>query len=394
MGAIGNLPESTQEEKLHNSILIYFCLSTGIAGFIWGSIYWLGGSFIAGCNPVGYGVFSILNFLAFLWTKNVKIFRFTQTFFMLILPFILQWSLGGFAASSAVMIWALVAPIISLMLSGAEAATPWFIAFVILTIITGFLDSYLVPYASELPSVIITTFYVITIIAMGCVVFFLLQLFSRQRDAAQKQSENLLLNILPKSIAERLKQSSEVIADEFHDVTILFADISGFTSMSARKKPREIVAVLNNIFSEFDTIAISHGLEKIKTIGDAYMAACGLPEPKKNHAEAVMQAAIEMLEFIKDYKIDNEESIKLRIGINTGSVVAGVIGKHKFIYDLWGDAVNVASRMESSGIPNSIQVSNETYYLLKDNYTFEKREGIEIKGKGKMNTYIYSNFHK
>ncbi|MCB1178714.1 MAG: adenylate/guanylate cyclase domain-containing protein, partial [Leptospiraceae bacterium] len=383
-------PENTQEEKLHNSILIYFCLSTGLAGFIWGSIYWMGGSFIAGCNPIGYGFFSLINLFTFVWTKNVKIFRFTQTFFMLILPFVLQWSLGGFAAGSAVMIWALVAPIISLMISGAQAATPWFNAFLILTIISGFLDPYLVPYASNLPVIIVTTLYTITIMAMGCVVFFLLQLFSRQRDAAQKQSENLLLTILPKSIAERLKEEpGKMIADRYENVSIMFADLVGFTPLSEKLSPEEIVEILNEMYTNFDSICENYRVEKIRTIGDGYMAVCGAPVENEDHAFIITSVAIE----IRDYLLKNNLSNKLhiRIGINSGSAIAAIVGKARFHFDLWGDSVNIAARMESLSEPDKIQIAKPTFNLIKEKISCTYRGKIPVKGKGEMETWFVDN---
>lgn len=212
----------------------------------------------------------------------------------------------------------------------------------------------------------------------------------------QDKTERLLLNILPKLIAHRLKQDQQVlakqgvaapIAESFDDVTILFADIVGFTPLSARLPPIEMVNLLNHIFSRFDQLAQQYNLEKIKTIGDAYMVVGGLPVPSDEHAEAIAHMALDMQQAIHCFQAEQGESFQIRIGINTGSVVAGVIGINKFIYDLWGDAVNVASRMESSGIPGRIQVTQETYKRLKDKFEFEERGAIIVKGKGKMTTY-------
>lgn len=204
----------------------------------------------------------------------------------------------------------------------------------------------------------------------------------------QKQTEKLLLNILPQPIAERLKQGQSLIAESFEDVTVLFADIVGFTELSARISPKELVGCLNAIFSEFDRLTERHGLEKIKTIGDAYMVVGGLPTPRDDHAEAIARMALEMFEAIAEINAETSESFNIRIGINTGPVVAGVIGTKKFIYDLWGDTVNTASRMESHGIPGAIQVTEETRDRLRNWFRFERRGTIEIKGKGEMTTYI------
>jgi class 3 adenylate cyclase/FixJ family two-component response regulator len=212
----------------------------------------------------------------------------------------------------------------------------------------------------------------------------------------QEKSERLLLNILPKLIANRLKQDQRLIgerggeapiAEHFDDVTILFSDLVGFTPLSARLEPIALVNLLNQIFSDFDQLAQQHGLEKIKTIGDAYMVVGGLPMPMSNHAEAIAQMALDMQQSINRFQTDIGEPFKIRIGINTGAVIAGVIGRHKFIYDLWGDAVNVASRMESSGVAGRIQVTASTYERLKDQYLFEERGVTLVKGKGEMITY-------
>ncbi|NEP60665.1 MAG: PAS domain-containing protein [Symploca sp. SIO2G7] len=203
----------------------------------------------------------------------------------------------------------------------------------------------------------------------------------------QEKSEQLLLNILPEPIANRLKQDTSAIAEQFDETTIMFADIVGFTPLSAKMPPTELVKLLNQVFSLFDQLAEQHGLEKIKTIGDAYMVVGGLPVAMPNHAEAIANMALDMQRAIDQFQADIGESFQIRIGINTGSVVAGVIGIKKFIYDLWGDAVNVASRMESSGVPGKIQVTTQTYKCLQDKYVLEKRGEIQVKGKGEMTTY-------
>jgi len=204
----------------------------------------------------------------------------------------------------------------------------------------------------------------------------------------QEKSERLLLNILPEAIAARLKQAEGVIADSFSNVTVMFADIVGFTKLSSGIPAIKLVNMLNEIFSAFDQLAEQYNLEKIKTIGDSYMVVGGLPVARHDHAEAIAEMALEMQKTIATLNIKNDKSLSLRIGINTGAVVAGVIGSKKFIYDLWGDTVNIAARMESHGIEGRIQVSAATYHMLWDKYHFDKRGSIEVKGKGKMMTYF------
>ncbi|MCU0543186.1 MAG: MASE1 domain-containing protein [Oscillatoriaceae cyanobacterium Prado104] len=204
----------------------------------------------------------------------------------------------------------------------------------------------------------------------------------------QQQSERLLLNILPEEIANRLKQGDSTIADTFMEATVLFADIVGFTQLSERVSPTELVSLLNEIFSTFDQLAERHGLEKIKTIGDAYMVVGGLPTPRADHAEAIAEMALDMQQAVIQFSKKLDRDVSIRIGINSGPVVAGVIGIKKFIYDLWGDTVNTASRMESHSLPGYIQVTSATYQILQDKYLFESRGSIEVKGKGYMNTYL------
>ncbi len=236
---------------------------------------------------------------------------------------------------------------------------------------------------------------------MGEVILAFYQMFARVRQEIrerqqveirlrneQEKSESLLLNILPAEIAQQLKQQQSAIANRFDEVTILFADIVNFTELAAQISPIELVNSLNQIFSSFDRLAEIYGLEKIKTIGDAYMLVGGLPNPHPDHAVAVAKMALDMQQEITKFKTPTGQTFQIRIGMNTGSVVAGVIGLKKFSYDLWGDAVNLASRMESHGIPGKIQVSEVTYLLIKDEFQLEKRGIIKVKGRGELTTYF------
>ena len=214
----------------------------------------------------------------------------------------------------------------------------------------------------------------------------------RERTAeltAEKQtSERLLLNVLPAPVAERLKQGDGIIVDRFDQVSVLFADIVGFTALSQRTTPEELVTMLDDLFSRFDRLAEEHGLEKIKTIGDAYMVVAGVPQPRPDHADAIARMALDMIAVLRDYAAQHGTDLTIRVGVHTGSVVAGVIGRKKFIYDLWGDTVNTASRMESHGVPGKIHVTEATYELVRDRFELEPRGTVDIKGKGPMKTYL------
>jgi class 3 adenylate cyclase len=206
--------------------------------------------------------------------------------------------------------------------------------------------------------------------------------------AEQERSERLLLNVLPAPIAERLKAGEVVIADAFPEVTVLFADIVDFTRSSRRSSPAQVVATLNDLFSAFDRLAQRQGLEKIKTIGDAYMVAGGLPQPRPDHAQAIAEMALAMQAEVTRRTDPSGQPLAVRIGIDTGPVEAGVIGTVKFSYDLWGDTVNTASRMESHGIAGCIQVTERTYQRLGDGYRFQRRGPIQVRGMGELVTYL------
>jgi class 3 adenylate cyclase len=305
-----------------------------------------------------------------------------------LLPFLLQWSLGGYAASSVVSLWALVAVFGAVFVLSADRAVPWFVAFAALTVFSGLIDPRLAEDAADIPASVQVAFFVLTILGVALTAYLMLQYAVRERDAALARSDGLLLNVLPRSIAERLKRQPGVIAERYDDVTVLFADVVDFTPFAERTTPEQLVGLLDGLFSAFDHLTDRHGVEKIKTIGDAYMVAGGLPERRPDHADAVVGLALDMEAEISRMHGSLGVPLQLRIGISSGPVVAGVIGRQKFIYDLWGDTVNTASRMESHGVPGRIQVTEATYERLRDRYRFEDRGEIEVKGKARQRAYL------
>jgi len=212
--------------------------------------------------------------------------------------------------------------------------------------------------------------------------------FTLELQAEKSKSDALLLNILPAGIVERMRQGEVGIADRFPDATILFSDLVGFTSLASKLSPGQIIEILNNLFSSFDALAKQLRLEKIKTIGDAYMVAGGLPEEQPDHAVAVADMALGMIDAVHQIGLEFSENLQARIGIHSGEVVAGIIGQHRFIYDVWGDTVNTASRLETSGLPDRIQISQETYQRIRDKFHCELRGPVEVRGKGAMLTYF------
>lgn len=355
---------------------------------IWVGTYLALGLPVSAAIPFAYQVAAVASLALFARTKDYRFFRASQLVLMLLLPFLLQLSLGGYVASSAVSLWALVAALGALFFYSARDAVPWFVAYIALTIVAGLLEPLVSAHAASIPISIQTAFFVLNISGVAVTAYLLLQYSIRARDAALASSERLLLNVLPRSIAERLKRHEGRIAEAHDEVTVLFADVVDFTPFAEQTSPERVVDVLDEVFSAFDDLAQRHGLEKIKTIGDAYMVVAGLPEPRSDHAEAMAEMALDMQVALASLCDPLGLDLAIRVGMASGPVIAGVIGRHKFIYDLWGDTVNTASRMESHSLPGRIQVTEATYQRLCDRYRFEERGEIEIKGKGRLPAYL------
>jgi adenylate cyclase len=389
LAAVGTLPTDAEDVRLRKATLTFSVGMITLAGILWGTMYVALGQYRSAVFPYAYSLGSLLNLMALALWKRYDLFRFLQLFFILWLPYLLQWSLGGFVASGAVMIWALLAPIGALLFQNTRAAVKWFAAYLALAVFSAAIEGFVAPLAAPLHMAVRVGFFALNLGAVSTVVFLLLRYFVQETGKAQDRSERLLLNILPRSIADRLKRDPGTIAETHPEVTVLFADIVDFTKFSSGMSASELVDLLNDVFSAFDGLADAYGLEKIKTIGDAYMVVAGLPGSSRAHAVAAVEMALLLQETLE--RICRERGInrlQLRIGLNTGPVVAGVIGRRKFTFDLWGDTVNTASRMESHGVPGRIQVSQRTFECLQADYQFEPRGTLEIKGKGPMTTYF------
>jgi guanylate cyclase len=313
---------------------------------------------------------------------------------ILLAPTLSMIPLGGFIAAGGVGLWAILAPLGALVFSGVGSAVRWYVAYVVVFLGSGIAGEIIGPVWDPLPGWFTTTMLALNIVVGGAIVFTMLAVFASQRSAAlaalrveQAKAENLLLNILPSSIADKLKAQTQPIADQFVSASILFADVVDFTPWSERLSPADVVGYLDHLFSHFDELAERYGLEKIKTIGDCYMVAAGVPTPRPDHARALALMALDMLEAMRSNDEVGHLGLELRVGINSGPVVAGVIGRKRFLYDLWGDAVNTASRMESHGTPGRIQITRATYELLADEFECEPRGTIALKGKGEVEAW-------
>jgi adenylate cyclase len=399
---VGVIPGDTEEERLRKATLTLIVIIIVPLATVWTITYGALGLWLGALAPFSYQILSLSSLLLFARNKNYDVFCFTQLSLILLLPFFMQIALGGFAASSGVILWSFVAPLGALLCRGTRYSIPWFMAFAGAVAISAAIDPVVTNHAAEIPRWIQILFFALNQIAVTMTAFLLLQYFVRGREQAQsaldaknrellleqERSEQLLLNVLPPPIAGRLKSGERLIADRVSDATVLFADIVGFTSLTRQVSPERMISVLNELFSAFDRLATEHGLEKIKTIGDSYMLVGGLPERRPDHVEAVAEMALAMHPTMIDCSHRLDHPLSLRIGIDTGPVVAGVIGQQKFSYDTWGDTVNTASRMANYGTPNSIQVTGNVVERLHDQYLFQSRGAIKIKGKGRMPVYV------
>ncbi|HEX2155068.1 MAG TPA: adenylate/guanylate cyclase domain-containing protein [Acidimicrobiia bacterium] len=384
IATIGVLPDDSDEDQLRKVSLTLLVSAITVLALAWVLIYAALGLYDSAAIPLGFQFFTIGGLALMARFGRFDLFRMLSLALMLLLPFLLQVSLGGFHASSGVILWSLVSPLGALVFS--PRPQPWFWTYLVFIAASGVLEPLLTP--DPIPSSVNVAFVILNFGAVSSVVYFLLRFFIRGLAREREKSELLLLNILPAPIARRLKAGERRLADRVDDAAVLFADLVDFTSLSEQLAPEDVVALLDGLFSEFDSRVAARGLEKIKTVGDAYMVVGGLLEPRADAAEAVADLALELREMIGGWRSSPGPALRLRIGIDIGPVVAGVIGTRKFSYDLWGDTVNTASRMESHGIPGEIQVSARAFERLKDGYGFQARGTVAVKGKGEIPTFL------
>jgi class 3 adenylate cyclase len=390
----------SQEEKLAGDMLVFSTALMMVASMLWLALYWSFGQRFSSLIPLVFLLTSLCTMVFFLKTRKLSVYCLMQLALFLFTPFALQWTMGNFVNSSGVSLWALLAPVSAIVILGTRESVPWFVAYIFMTAMSGMFD-YVLWDTRQLDQRTVAVFFALNFVSISAMVYVLLWYFSREkaklRESVDAQgravtlekelSDRLLLNILPEPIAVRLKRQETNIADGHADVTVMFADIVNFTGMSEEMSPNETVHLLNDIFSEFDMLAERYGIEKIKTIGDAYMAAGGLRSKNTQYVDAMADMALEMHAFVSRYTAPNGEKMNLRIGLATGAVVAGVIGRRKFSYDLWGDTVNIAARMSSEAKPGLTQVDVVTFRRLHNRYAFGEMQQIQVKGKGVMPVY-------
>jgi len=396
---VGEDPSDSIELRAQKRVLVVVSFVVAVLAVGWGAVYLAFDEPLAAAIPWTYTVAVSVSLVSFAITHRYVWFRFTQLLLILLLPFLLQVALGGFVNASAVIIWSLLAPLGALAMVGRRQAIAWFIAYTILVLAAHLLQPSLV-VDSKLPVSVIGGFFLANIIAATGVSFFALNYFVGQKDEAlalldqeRGKSDRLLLNVLPREIAEQLKEQDQIIATKHPEVTVLFADVVGFTNISENMQPDHVVAMLNDVFSYFDSLADRYGVEKIRTMGDAYMVASGVPAPRSDHAQVLAHMALDMFRYEPTQPTHLQAPLEFRVGISSGPAVAGVIGRAKFQYDVWGVTVNTASRMEAHSVPGKIQVSAATHDLLNGEFVCEPRGLVDIKGMGEMETWFLVGAH-
>ncbi len=386
--ALGADPADSTDERFRKRLLVGVAVLILPIGFVWGCLYWVIGEHAVALTPWAYVAGSVISLVVFARTRNFAFLRTAQLLLILVAPALGMIMLGGLEESSSVILWSLLAPLGAVAFDRPSRAWPWFAAFVVTMLLALALSEVVRPEGADLPNAFVRTFDVLNIVFVSFVAMLLLVTFARGRDAAQGRVEALLLNVLPGEIAERLQSDPNSIADHFDDASILFADVVDFTPLASSLDAREVVGLLDRLFTAFDELVDRYDVEKIKTIGDCYMVAAGVPRRRADHAQALAGLALEMRECARTCLPEGDgNDLRLRIGISSGPVVAGVIGRRRFLYDLWGDTVNMASRMESHGTPDAIQITRSTWELLRDDFVTEPYGLVDVKGKGEVETW-------
>jgi guanylate cyclase len=391
LAAIGVDPADDAETHLPKSTLVLSTIPFMLAGVAWGYMYISFGEMYAGLIPLCYGIFSFFSLIYYGLSRNFQFYRFSQLLLILLLPFFLMMSLGGFITGSAVILWGLISPLGAMLFDERGRAPRWLFAY-LGTIVLSIIVTPLFDVPSNLTNQQIQMFFVINLCGVGMLVYMMFYYFVRQKQFFQQRTEELLLNILPRETATELKETGTTTAKAFEEVTVLFTDFENFTRISEKMNAQDLVNEIHYCYSAFDTIITRYGLEKIKTIGDSYMCAAGIPVKKGTHAIDAVSAALEICAFIEQEKqrrlVSGLPFFEIRIGLNSGPVVAGIVGIKKFAYDIWGDTVNIASRLESSGQTGRVNIGGSTYELVKDQFACTYRGKIEAKNKGGIDMYF------
>jgi len=381
--------DDTQEIRSEKTAIFMLAGACSVAGILWSIGYFaVFGWTLTTLLPLLFSVIVGASIGVSQLTKSHRLLINVQIASIIVITAVIQWSIGGIFDSGAVLIWASLGPISALMFTSRKASIGWFALFLLTVAITVIFDDEFSSNALETTRTTQISFFVANISVSSLIIFVFAGYWVRAAIVERLRANRLLLNVLPHEIAEALKLSDQTIADSFDSVSVLFADVVGSTPLFSELSPQQVVDWLNEVFSMLDEVVGRHDLEKIRTMGDGYMVGSGLPKRRFDHATALVNCAAEMIEKLKELPPRHGSRMEFRFGINSGPVVAGVIGKSKFHYDLWGDTVNVASRMESTGEADRIHISDNTYQLVKDTIVCTSRGELDIKGKGLMHTWF------
>lgn len=385
-------PADSQELRQQKFAAFLLAGSCCVAGLIWFAMYYVvfGWGTIAAL-PLSFVVIVGLALVVSHLSRNHLYAVNAQIICIMGITGLIQWNIGGALDSGLVLFWGFCGPICALVFYSVRQSIPWFLLFLGMVLITALLDESFHANRESVSHDLQIFFFAMNFITASTVVFIFAGYYVSSATAEREKVDRLLLNVLPAEIAPILKDSDETIAESFDSASVLFADIVGSTPLFATLSPEEAVDWLNEVFVMFDRLVEHHGLEKIRTIGDNYMVASGVPTPRADHAEAIALLALDMLRGLTQIPARDGKRIEFRIGINSGPMVGGVIGRTKFHYDLWGDAVNVASRMESHGEVGRVQIGRATYELLGDEFICEPRGTIQVKGKGEMECWFLND---
>lgn len=382
-------PRDTEEIRLEKFAIFLVAGCCCLAGVIWTVMYYvLFGWDLTTFLPLGFVTFVGAALIASHITKNHQIAVYTQIVFIMYITAFIQWNIGDVFASGFVLAWAICGPIVALIFFSFRRSMIWFALYLLNLVITVLFNDFFASRGELVEANTRLFLFFMNLSFSSVVVFIFAGYYVTSANRERENANKLLLNVLPKQIAPILKANGQTIADYYESASVLFADIVGSTPLFSDMEPAAAVDWLNEIFSMFDELVDKYKLEKIRTIGDNYMVASGVPTTRPDHAQALVHLALDMLAGLEKLPARNGKRIDFRLGINSGPMVAGVIGKTKFHYDLWGDTVNTASRMESHGEAGQVHITAATYKLLQDEFECTPRGSLEIKGKGEMTTYF------
>jgi guanylate cyclase len=383
----GIAPDDDERIRLRKASLTLVATLIAVLSPAWIATYLVLGHPVAAAIPAAYMAFTVVGLGALFVTKRDALLLATQVVAIFTLPIALQWVLGGFVQGSAVVLWSFSAVLLALVAWGVRLASLVFAAFVAAVAVSGLAESSLRGVVPALPEPVQTAFFVLNAAAPLATAFALLVYFNRERDAALAASDSLLLTILPAAVARLLKSGRREVAERHESATVTFIDFVGFTEFADALAPERLVELLGRAFAALDALAARHGVEKIKTLGDGYLAAAGVTDARPDHASAVAEMALGVGSELRAALGEDWPGLEARIGVATGPVIAGVIGARRFGFDLWGDTVNTASRMASHADPGTIQVTDATAEVLASSYRVERLDAVAVKGKGEMTTF-------